>query len=60
MQADVRLRMLKVKTFTETSLSTLETSIDTWLEARGEEELVHVQYEIDGTNYTCIIFYTEG
>lgn len=55
-----KLRNLKLKTFEEADLPTLETSVNDWLAARGEEDLVSVRIENPAASqYDVYIIYTE-
>lgn len=59
-RAGLKLRNLKVKTFEETDIATLETSINDWLVARGEEDLVAIRIEAAAASqYDAFILYTE-
>lgn len=62
-----KLRQLRTKTFSEESLQTLENSIKEWVterdgsgeSTRKEAEIIDLHYQVNGTNYTVVIFYTE-
>lgn len=54
------LRVLKVETFEEATLAELQTAVNAWLEARGDETLVHVEFRNDATTtFWCFIIYSE-
>lgn len=53
------LRVLRSRVFSEASAAALESAINTWLEDRDEEQLVAVEYAVDGGAYSAIILFTE-
>lgn len=55
-----KLRNLKLETFEESNQAALQTAVNDWLVARGEEELVWIYLEApSASQYDCFILYTE-
>lgn len=53
------LRGLQIKTFEEATIAALETAVGDWFDERAEERLIEIHFDIDGSNYTCVIVFTE-
>ena len=53
------LRTIKVMTFDEADLVTLQASINAWLEARGEETFIDIIWNHDHPDYSALVVYTE-
>lgn len=55
----MKARSRRVKILSETDAATLESSVNTWLEAAGEKEWVSISFKADGTSVYAFIVYTE-
>lgn len=64
MMSSVKARLAKVKSFSNSNLSALETAINAWLAASLEVELLQLTYfsTDDGatTEYSALLVYTEA
>lgn len=58
----MKARTMKVEILTGADAATLKASVQAWLDAAGEKELVGqpvIQFAADGTNLHAFILYTE-
>lgn len=53
-------RHLKVEIFEEVTVAALQTAMNDWLEALGEEAVIDIQYDHDSTTtFWAFVTYTE-
>lgn len=54
------LRVLKLEILEAATAVALQTAVNDWLEARGEETLVHIEFRTDATTtFWAFITYSE-
>ena len=55
----LKCRNIKVMDFDEANLTALTTSINDWLETRGEETFLYVVWNHDHPDYSALVVYIE-
>lgn len=54
------LRVLQVEAFEAATVAALQTAVNAWLAARGEETLVQIEFRQNSTTtFWCFITYSE-
>lgn len=53
------LRVIKVEILENATAAGLQTAVNDFLEAAGEEGLVDIEFRTDGTTFWCFITYSE-
>jgi len=56
----MKVSVVKVKLFQDTSASNLETAINTWLTSTGERTFLAIEHRYAGANlFSAMVTYTE-